>query len=110
MAFTIKQNDIKPWFVVALKDDFDTTPTTVPLTTASSVLFNMRTAAGSVVISRGSAAGAGSATGIVEYRWGSADTALVGAFQAEVEVMWPDGSETYPNDGYWDVTVVDDIA
>ena len=51
------------------------------------------------------------ASGVVTYSWGTADLNTAGTYQAEVEIIWNDGKpETFPNDGYWDVTVTDDIA
>ncbi len=112
MAFNIKQNDTAPAFVVALKDDFgETTEAAVNLTTASSAVFNMRTTGGSVVISRGSATITSAATGVVTYNWGTANTATVGGYEAEIEVIWANGTkESFPNDSYWDVEIIDDIA
>lgn len=113
MAFTIKQNDRRPLFVVALKDDFgELTEAPVNLTTASTVVFNMRTATGGTIrVNRGGAAITNAAAGEVTYSWGTADTALNGSYEAEVEVTWADGKvETFPNNSYWTVTIVDDIA
>lgn len=113
MAFEIKQNDRRPLFVVVLKDDFgELTEAIVNLTTATSAVFNMRAAnGGAVKITRGSAAITNAAGGEVTYTWGTADTNTVGTFEAELEILWNDGkAETFPNDSYWDVSIVDDIA
>lgn len=113
MAFTIKQGDRRPLFVVALKDNFgETNEAAVNLTTATGAVFNMRGAnAGALKINRGSATITNAAGGEVTYTWGTADTDTAGAFESEVEITWNDGlKETFPNEGYWDVTVVDDIA
>jgi hypothetical protein len=112
MAFTIKQGDRRPLFVVALKDNYgEVDEAAVDLTTAGSALFNMRSSGGAVKISRGSAAITTPATGIVTYSWGTADVDTAGSYQAELEIVWNDGkAETFPNDSYWDVEFVDDIA
>ncbi len=112
MPFNIKQLDTAPAFVVALKDNFgETTEAAVNLTTAGSALFNMRNTGGSVYISRGSATITSAATGVVTYSWGTADTRTAGNYEAEIEIVWANGTvETFPNDSYWDITVVDDIA
>ncbi len=112
MAFNIKQFDTAPAFVVALKDNFgESTEAAVNLTTASSALFNMRTTGGSVVISRGSAAITTAATGVVTYNWGTLNTITAGSHEAEIEIVWANGThETFPNDSYWDVEIIDDIA
>ncbi len=113
MAFNIKQFDRRPLFVVALKDDFgEATEAAVNLTTAGSVVFNMRSHGGTAVrVNRGSATITSAAQGEVTYAWGTADTATAGTYDAEVEVIWGDGkSQTYPSDSYFSVIVVDDIA
>lgn len=113
MAFEIKQNDRRPLFVVALKDDFgEESEAAVNLTTSGTVLFNMRDAnSGEVKISRGTASITNAAGGEVTYNWGTADTNTAGTYVAEMEVLWNDGKvETFPNNGYWDVMVNDDIA
>jgi hypothetical protein len=117
MAFEIKQNDTRPLFVVALKDDYgEESESAVNLTTAGSAFFNMRAAnGGEVKVTRGSAAITNAAGGEVTYSWGTANTDTVGAYEAEVEIIWNDGkSETVPNGpaagSYWDITVSDDIA
>lgn len=113
MAFTIKQNDRRPLFVVALKDDFgEETEAAVNLTSATSAAFNMREAGGGAVkISAVTATISDAANGVVTYAWGADDLDTVGEYEAEVEVTWNDGKkETFPNNGYWTVNVVDDIA
>ncbi len=112
MAFSLKQFDTAPAFVVALRDDFgESTEAAVNLTTASSALFNMRTTGGSVYINRGSATITSAIGGEVTYNWGTADTRTSGPYEAEVEIHWANGKvETFPNDSYWDVEIIDDIA
>lgn len=114
MAFTIKQGDRRPYFVVALKDDFgEATQAAVNLTTATSAVFNMRLRAApqTVVVSRGSASITNAALGEVTYAWGTLDTNTVGNYDAEVEIVWSDGkAETFPSDSYWAITIVDDLA
>jgi len=112
MTFSLKQFDTAPAFVVALKDNFgETNEAAVNLTTASSAVFNMRSVGGSLYISRGSATITSASTGVVTYNWGTADARTAGAYEAEIEIIWANGTiETFPNDSYWDVTVVDDIA
>lgn len=112
MAFTIKQFDRRPLFVVALKDNFgEVGEAAVNLTTAGTAFFNMRSSGGAVKISRGTASITNAAGGEVTYTWGTVDTDTAGTYQAEVEIVWNDGkAETFPNSGYWDITIVDDIA
>jgi hypothetical protein len=117
VAFEIKQNDRRPVFVVVLKDNIgEVGEAVVNLTTASTVVFNMRAASGGAVkVSRAGAAITNAAGGEVTYNWSTADTNTAGAYEAEVEVTWNDGkSETFPNGptagNYWEVTISDDIA
>jgi hypothetical protein len=113
LAFPIKQGDRRPLFVVALKDNFgEVGEAAVDLTTAGSALFNMRAASGGAVkVNRGSAAITTPASGIVTYSWGTADVDEAGTYEAEMEILWNDGkAETFPNDGYWEVEITDDIA
>ena len=114
MAFTIKQNDRRPSFVVILKDNFgEEDEATVDLTSATSAVFNMRTQAGTALkVNRGSATiDSPASNGQVTYAWGTADTNTVGDFDAEIAIVWSDGKEeTWPNDSYWTVTIVDDLA
>lgn len=113
MAFLIKQNDERPLFVVALKDNYgETDEAAVDLTAATGVVFNMRQAGGTTIkISRSPGTITNAATGEVTYIWGTADTDTVGDYEAEIEVAWNDGKpETFPNNGYWDITITDDIA
>lgn len=113
MAFIIKQNDRRPLFVVALKDNLgEQDEAAVDLTTATSAVFNMRAdGGGAVKVNRGSMAITTPASGVCTYSWGTADTNTVGTFEAEAEITWSDGKvETFPNSDYWEVQVVDDIA
>jgi hypothetical protein len=116
MAFELKQNDRRPVFVVILKDDFgEATEAVVNLTTATSAFFNMRLVGGATKVSRGSATISNAAGGEVTYNWGTADTDTVGAYEAEVEIVWNDGkAETFPGGpaggSYFQITITDDIA
>src|SRR5512142_3200877 len=112
MAFTIKQNDLRPYFVVALKDDYgEATEAAVDLSTAGSATFHMRATGGTVA--KVSAAGTitNALGGEVTYQWAAGDLDTVGTYEAEMEVFWGDGkNETFPSDGYWTIEVTDDIA
>jgi len=106
MAFTIKQGDTSPSLVANL-----VTPSRQPVFLGgASVLFHMRgrrstgvlTAAATVVDAE---------TGQVRYDWAEGDTAVAGDFEAEFEVTYADGSvETFPNEGYIDITIPEQIA
>jgi hypothetical protein len=112
MPFEIKQNDLSPSFVVSLKDDFgEPTEAAVNLTAAGTVFFNMRLVDGAVKIARGTASITGTVTGEVTYNWVGTDTDTAGDYEAEVEIVWNNGKpETFPNGGYFAVSIIDDIA
>jgi hypothetical protein len=47
----------------------------------------------------------------VRYDWSADDTDTIGSYQAEFEVTYADASiETFPNDGYIRVEIIDDIT
>lgn len=49
--------------------------------------------------------------GHVKYDWQSGDTAAIGEFDFEVEVMWPTGRpQTFPVKGYAVLIVEDDLG
>jgi hypothetical protein len=114
MAFTLKQNDRRPHFVVALKDNYgEATEAAVDLTDATAAVFNMRSQGGTALkVDRGSCEISETpATGEVTYAWGTIDTNTVGTFDAEIEITWSDGkAETFPNNDYWEVEIVDDLG
>lgn len=104
-AFFIKMGDTSPSLL------FDLLPSTVDLTGAT-VRFSMRTRAGTVVVSRASAAIV-TATGTprVRYDWQPGNTATPGLHEAEFEVTYAGGAvETFPNFGFIAVQVSGDVA
>ena len=107
MAFYIKQNDTQPAFQAILEDGGGDP---INLTDAT-VRFHMR-AIGSTTPKVDAAASVISPlSGIVRYTWSAADTDTTGSFQAEFEVTYPGGPiETFPNDGYIRVEIIDDIT
>jgi hypothetical protein len=88
----------------------DANGTAVNLTGAS-VSFHMR-AVGSTQTKVDSAATiVTAASGLVRYNWTAQNTNTVGSYQAEFQVTHADGSiETFPNDGYIPVQIIDDIG
>jgi hypothetical protein len=112
MTFIIKQNDTRPAYVAVLKEDFGLeTEAPVDLTDAESVRFLARTTDNTEVLNvDGSADIDDAVNGIISYTWAEGDTATVGEYQIEIEVTWDDGGvETFPNNGYASMTVVDDL-
>lgn len=50
-------------------------------------------------------------TGVLTWTPIAGDTASPGTYQAEVEITWSDGGiETYPNDGYFTISIVADVG
>lgn len=107
MAFYIKQNDTSPAMLATLQD---ANGNAINLTGAS-VRFHMRSIGGGNPVVDAAATVVTAASGIVRYNWVAADTDTVGTYQAEFEVTYADASiETFPNDGYIAVQIIDDIT
>jgi 5-hydroxyisourate hydrolase-like protein (transthyretin family) len=107
MTFYIKQNDTSPAMLATLQN---ASGTAIDLTGAS-VRFHMRTVNGSASVVSAAATIVTAASGIVRYSWAAGDTATVGTYQAEFQVTYADATiETFPNDSYISVQIVDDIA
>lgn len=107
MTFYIKQNDTQPAFQAVLQDGAGD-PINLD---GATVRFHMR-AIGSNTAKVDAAASVISAlSGIVRYSWDAADTDRIGSYQAEFEVTYSDSTiETFPNDGYVRVVILDDIT
>ena len=108
MTFAIKQNDTLPTLSATLKDADDA----VVSLAGATMWFHMRRV-GSGTASVDSAAvviGDGSA-GKVRYNWSASDTASLGTHEGESEVTFADSTvETFPNNGFFSITVTDDLA
>ena len=108
--FVIKQGDTSPALEATLTDGagdpFDITGATVT--------FHM-TAVGNegtnqpVVDADATVVDAGA--GVVQYDWAPGDTADSGVYSAEFEVTYNSGvTETFPNDGYFEVVITEEVA
>ena len=107
MAFNLKQNDTSPSIQTSLLDG---NGLPVDISGNLGVTFHMRNSEGTVIINT-AATVVTPGSGIVRYDWDAADTATAGTFQAEFEVTYPGGTiETFPNDGYIRVEIIDDIT
>ena len=107
MTFYIKQNDTGPAMLATLQD---ANGNAINLTGAS-VRFHMRSVGGGNPVVDAAATVVTAASGIVRYNWVAADTDTVGTYRAEFEVTYADASiETFPNDGYIVVQIIDDIT
>lgn len=107
MAFFIKQNDTGPSIVASLKD---ADSAAIDLTGAA-VRFHMRSVGSATAKVDAAATVTDQSGGVVKYEWQAGDTDTVGQFQAEFEVTYVTGIvETFPNNTFILVQVVDDIA
>jgi len=98
--FYIKQGDTRPAIKAQLYND----SSEVDLTGAT-VRFIM----GGVVDAAATVTSA--LTGAVQYQWETADTVDAGSFEGEFEVTFSDGRiETYPNNGYLDILITEQIS
>jgi hypothetical protein len=107
MTFLIKQNDTGPAMLATLQD---ASGAAVNITGAL-VRFHMRQIGSTQVKVDAAATIVAPFDGAVRYNWLAADTDTVGSYQAEFEVTYADASiETFPNDGYIRVEIIDDIT
>jgi hypothetical protein len=107
-TFFIKQNDNTPRLDVALQDDKGRP---VDLTGATTV-FHMRNSADDTLkIDGGSTTILAATRGELRYSWTVANTNTAGNFEAEFQVTYPDTTiQTFPDDGYIDVIITDDVS
>ena len=104
--FTIKQNDTMPALQAQLKD-VNGSPVNLDL---CGVHFHMTNYKGIEKINR-PATITNVATGEVKVEWQTSDTDTVGTFKCEFEVNMPDGKIlTVPNDGYFLISIVKELA
>lgn len=107
MAFTIKQGDTSP----SLLADLVTPANEAAQLVGATVLFHMRSSRRSVLPLVAAATVVDPELGRVRYDWQPEDTSTAGDFEAEFEVTYADGSvETFPNDGYIDIYIPEQIA
>ena len=79
--------------------------------TGATVKFLMRPEGGGAVKIDAAATVVDAPTGAVRYSWDSDDTDTAGKFEAEFEVTFGDGTkETFPNEEYIPVLIIDDIG
>lgn len=107
-TFYIKQNDTRPQLEVNLRDDRDR-PINI---TGATVVFSMRNVSDdSVKIDEASTTTVSSTGGRVRYSFTAANTNTAGNFDGEFQVTFLDSTiETFPNDGYIRVIIVDDVS
>ncbi len=107
MAFYIKQNDTRPIITATL---IDGDGSTVNLDGAS-VSFKMRKLGETVAKVDSSASVADASNGKVTYTWVALNTDTVGEYEGEFQVTFAGGGiQTYPNNSYIQIEILDDIA
>lgn len=107
---TMKQNDTRPSLFRSLGQTVNAVASYIPLTAASKVTMYFRNANNTYVMT-GSCTIASAAGGVVRHDWVAAESATVGIYSAEFEILWNDGGiETVPNSGYFAIEFVDDIG
>jgi hypothetical protein len=107
-GFTIKRNDRRPRWRYGLTVNGDP----MNLTGATAVRFIMKQGS-TIKINKLAMTVVDATTGVVEYAWASGDTDTTGTYNVEVEVDWggsPAELQTFPNEGYFTVNIVDDLA
>ena len=110
--FIIKRNDTAPVMEARL---LTKTLQNVSIVGAT-VVFNMRSPSGVVVIDRAAVTVLNAETGLVKYEWDAGDTARSGTYQGEFEVTFFDGKiETFPKSenaasNFITIVVSDDVA
>ncbi len=103
--FTTKQHDTWPPIEATLSD----TNGALNLTGAS-VRLILKTVAGAVAVDAACSI-LDPLGGVVRYQWVPTDTATVATYQGEFEITWSDGKiTTVPNDEYFKVVIVADLA
>jgi len=107
MAFIIKQGDTSPSLAARLV----TADNQSANLAGATVVFHFRKTRGVASVVSAAAVVVDPATGQVRYDWTESDTAASGNFEGEFEVTYADGSiETFPNEGYIDILVPEQIA
>lgn len=115
LSFTMKRHDTLPLRTISLiQTNPAGTPATIPvdLTNAASAKLIAKQSPGAGSFVSVLAFGSPKTGGTVIYTPVAGDTAISGAYQAEVEITWttPAGVETFPNDTYFTITIVDDLG
>ena len=107
--FYIKQHDTREPVVAICQD---ANGNAINLTTASTVKFNMKNGAGTLIVNDSTHTSIVTpASGIIQYQWQAADTATAGDYTAEFQVTFADGRIlTFPNTGNFNVHITADLG
>lgn len=105
--WTQKRNDRLPEIAAALKDPNGAAQNLAGCT----VRFVMRQPSAGAAKVNAAATVVDAAGGSVKYAWAASDTDTAGRYRAEWEVLFADGRrETFPNAGYLEIEIVEDLA
>jgi hypothetical protein len=103
-AFHLKRGDTSP----ALRYVLD--PATVDLSGAA-VVFQWRQRGSATTFARAATVVTATGTPTVQHGWEAADTVTAGLFEGEFKVTFAGGAiETYPNEGFIDIRINEDVA
>lgn len=106
MTYFIKQHDLLPILQFQLVD-----PSGVPADlTGASLTFSMASADMVPIISEKPAIITDAATGMGVYVWEAGDTDLAGLHRGEVTATYAGLMVTYPNNGYFHIRMLPDLA
>ena len=106
--FFIKQNDTAPSLDAILHDDRGRS---VNLTGATLVFHLRDTADDSVKVSAGIVTVLSATRGEVRYNWSAANTDTAGSYEGEFQVTLSSGGiQTYPNNGYINIIMLEDVV
>lgn len=101
---TLKQHDRLPSIAATLVDGND-----APVDITGCVVWFVMALSGTVKVNTIATIVSGPA-GTVRYDWAAGDTDTVGTFNAEWEVIFPNGkAQTFPSDGYNTVAIIADL-
>ena len=107
MTFFIKQNDTRPAITATLIDGDGS----LASLSGATVVFKMRKVGSTSATVDSSASITSTANSEVTYTWSGSDTATVGSYEGEFQVTYSSGGvQTFPNSGYIQIEIVDDIA
>lgn len=101
-----KKNDTYPPLTATL---VDSAGDPVDLTDAT-VKFRMVDASGAVVVSAGTVSITNALAGEVSYSWAAGDVDTVGEYRGEFSAtLFGGGKAHFPNDGYIDIRIIDEL-
>jgi hypothetical protein len=107
MAFIMKKNDTLPWLRATLRQG-NAEP--IDLTEADIVKFIAKSQGVTKLITK-TALIVDAVSGLVEVRFAASDTDVAGTFDCEFEITWEPGYlQTVPNDGYFNIVIVQDLG